>query len=171
MLKNVLRVALVGVLCLGSIQAKEESDWYFSALKAYQNKNYQKALKRFKKAADAGSAKAYYFLGLMYENGWGVAKDDQQALEYYKEAVKGHENVEAYSRLGFMYANGKGVTKDYKKALEYLKKAASMGDAEAYAGLGEMYKRGEGVRKNLQKARAYYKKACRLGDKKACNIK
>ncbi|WP_163556226.1 tetratricopeptide repeat protein [Helicobacter suis] len=131
MLKSVLRVALVGALCLGSIQAEGKGEQYLSmSAKAYQNKDYQKALAYSQKAASMGITGAYFNLGIMYENGYGVAKDYQKALEYYKKAAS-MGDADAYAILGAMYENGEGVARDYQKALEYFKKACKLGDKDA----------------------------------------
>ncbi|WP_163555590.1 hypothetical protein [Helicobacter suis] len=61
MLKSVLRVALVCVLCLGSVQAEGEGDQYLSMAKeAFEHEDYQQALAYFQKAADMGNAVAYF---------------------------------------------------------------------------------------------------------------
>ncbi|WP_240331046.1 tetratricopeptide repeat protein [Helicobacter suis] len=107
MLKSVLRVALVGALCLGSVQAEGEGDQYCSiAKKTYQNKDYQKALEYYKKAASMGYAGAYNNLGIMYENGEGVVEDYQKALEYYKKAAS-MGSAEAYNNLGACMGMGR----------------------------------------------------------------
>ncbi|WP_240333345.1 tetratricopeptide repeat protein [Helicobacter suis] len=95
MLKNVLYIALVGVLCLGNMQAEGEGDAYFLITeKDFEHKDYQKALAYFKKAADRGDAKAYNMLGVMYEMGKGVKKDLQKAEEYFKKACNlGYEKA------------------------------------------------------------------------------
>ncbi len=85
MLKNILCVVLVGVLCLG--QAKGKGGVYYSmAQKAYQNKDYQKALEYYKKAASMGNVRAYFNLGIMYGNGEGVAQDTDKAIKYFEKA-------------------------------------------------------------------------------------
>jgi TPR repeat protein len=60
------------------------------------------ALHWFRRAAEAGRASAMRQLGLMYEEGRGVAKDETQALEWYRKAAAAgsDEAREALSRLG-----------------------------------------------------------------------
>ena len=41
----------------------------------------------FKKLAELGDIKSQGKMGLMYRNGLGVAKDDQQALNWYLKAA------------------------------------------------------------------------------------
>jgi hypothetical protein len=49
--------------------------------------DYGKAMDFFHKAADKGNADAQYDLGWAYENGLGVPKDRQQAIEWYSKAA------------------------------------------------------------------------------------
>jgi TPR repeat protein len=49
--------------------------------------DYEKAIGLFRKAAEQGDADAFYNLGWAYENGLGVARDRQQAIEWYSKAA------------------------------------------------------------------------------------
>jgi TPR repeat protein len=50
-----------------------------------------KAVEWFQKAADQGLVAAQFNLGIMYENGQGVEKDDERAVEWYQRAAdQGH---------------------------------------------------------------------------------
>lgn len=57
------------------------------AQRAYENKNYLKALKYFKKAAKKGFVEAYSNLASMHANGQGVSQDYFKSLGYYKKAA------------------------------------------------------------------------------------
>ena len=57
-------------------------------------KNYQEALKWYKRAADQGDACGQYELGLMYEEGRGVEPSDADALSWFvKAAEQGEEDA------------------------------------------------------------------------------
>jgi TPR repeat protein len=45
------------------------------------------AVRYYRLAADLGLANAQGNLGLCYENGWGVAKDETEAAQYYRLAA------------------------------------------------------------------------------------
>lgn len=45
------------------------------------------ALRWFRKSAAAGNTLAMTNLGLLYENGHGVPKDHDQALEWFRQAA------------------------------------------------------------------------------------
>jgi TPR repeat protein/transglutaminase-like putative cysteine protease len=67
--------------------------------------DYVKAAELFRKASDRGDAEAQYNLGWAYESGLGVAKDRQQAIEWYSKAAgKGH--AIALQRLDKLSAGG-----------------------------------------------------------------
>ena len=102
-------------------------------------------------AAKQGDIQAQYFVGRAYKNGWGVIKDDTDAVKWYhKAADQGH--ARAQSNLGNMYREGKGVKQDYEKAVELFSKAAEQGLAGAQSSLGVMYLEGYGVEKDHQEA-------------------
>jgi TPR repeat protein len=91
--------------------------------------------------AQAGSAAAQLDLGMIYESGKGVPKDEVQAAEWFNKAAA-QGNAKAQTILGRMYRDGEGVTQDYVKAVYWLQKAAEQGVAEAQGYLGTMYGRG-----------------------------
>jgi hypothetical protein len=113
------------------------------------------------KRAAGGDVLAWYSLGLMHEQGYGVAQDKcQAALCYKKAAEKGQ--VEAQYRLGSLYYHGQGVSRDVKQAAEWYKQAAEQGYTPAQAALGNMYLSGEGVDKDSAKAAYWHKKSLKI---------
>lgn len=63
-----------------------------------KNKDYARAVRSFRKAAEQGDAHAQYVLGFMYEEGKGVAQDNGQAVFWLgKAAAQG--NADAKSKL------------------------------------------------------------------------
>lgn len=74
---------------------------------AYNRKDYAAASALFKPLAEQGNAPAQYSLGLMYRNGRGVPKDDQQAVFWYRKAAD-QGNADAQYNLGIT-GSGLGV--------------------------------------------------------------
>jgi TPR repeat protein len=67
------------------------------------------------KKVAGGDVPALYSLGLMYEQGYGVAQDKYQAAFCYRKAVeKGH--VQAQYRLSYLYRHSQGVPRDLQQA-------------------------------------------------------
>jgi len=121
------------------------------------------ALSLYLQAAEQGNAKAQFQVGLIYANGQGVAKDEQQAVDWFGKAAKqGHR--EAQTKLGFMYATGKGVAQNYSSAVYWCYKAAEQGDTIAQYNLGLMYAKGQGVAQDRSLALSWYGKAAAQGD-------
>lgn len=105
-------------------------------------------------AAAQGDAMALWQLGLMYENGEGVAQDKAKAFGYFEQiadqnaeaAPKGIEaDIVAHSfvKMGEYYEEGvpeAGIPKDDEEANRLIFHAASVfGDAEAQYKVGELY--------------------------------
>ena len=97
---------------------------------AYIKGDYKTAFIEWQPLAEQGHAKAQYNLGLMYDNGEGVLKDDKEAVKWYRKAAEqGH--AKAQYNLGVMYINGDGVLKDLSKAKYWTKKSYENPDADA----------------------------------------
>jgi TPR repeat protein len=111
--------------------------------KAYEAGNFETAFNLFSKVARRGEARAQNMLGIMYEDGKGVAKDDKQAVYWYtKAAESGKADAQFY--LATKYLLGEGVAMDNKQAVYWLTKSAEGGYANAQYILGLMYDNGEG---------------------------
>jgi TPR repeat protein len=87
------------------------------------------------------SAPVQYIVGVMYEGGRGVAKDDAQAVAWYRKTAE-QGNADAQYNLGLMYENGRGVAKDDAQAIVWYRKAAEQGNALAQNNLSVMYAEG-----------------------------
>ena len=73
--------------------------------------------------AEQGDASAQFNLGLAYEDGLGVAKDQVEAAKWYRKAAEqGH--AKAQFNLGVAYDNGRGVAKDQVEAYAWFNLAA-----------------------------------------------
>jgi uncharacterized protein len=111
---------------------------------AYEAGNVPLAVKEFRASAEKGDADSQFNLGLMYEQGLGVSKDEKEAIAWYqKSAMQGNSN--AQYNLGVLYENGRGSAVDFAKANQWYRKAAVQGDALAIGNLGMLYLRGQGV--------------------------
>jgi len=118
------------------------------------------------RGAALGDASAENTIGDIYLNGFGVAKDSAQALEWYRKAAAQGE-LAVYFGLGDMYANGFGVPNDHAAAAQRYRKAAEQGYAAAEYDLGMMYAIGDGVPKDTKAAIDWLKKAAEHGDPRA----
>lgn len=97
------------------------------AVALYQKQDYAQALPYFVQAEQAGQMKAPRYLGLMYLNGDGVAKDPSAAFGYFQKAAARGDITGQYW-LGYCYEHGVGTAKDMNQAIEWYRKSAERGD-------------------------------------------
>ena len=97
-----------------------------------------------------------------YENGYGTAADDYEAVKWVQKAAK-QGYARAQCNLGWMYKYGHGVEQSDVKAVEWYLKAAEQGFARAQYNLGDMYFYGRGVEQSYEKAVEWYLKAAEQG--------
>ena len=116
--------------------------------------------------AEQGDAQAQCNLGVMYANGRGVSKSDEEAAKWFCKAAE-HGDAQAQFNLGVMYANGRGVAQSDEKAAKWFCKAAEQGHVNAQSNLGVMYANGQGVAKSEEEAVKWYRKAAEQGDANA----
>ena len=93
----------------------------------YQKHDYAQALPYFEQAQQAGHMKAPRYLGLMYLNGEGIAKNAQTAFAYFTQAAAAGDITGQYW-LGYCYENGIGTAKDMTQAVRWYQKSAERGD-------------------------------------------
>ena len=71
-----------------------------------------------------------FHLGVLYNDGLGVAQDYRKARKWYQRAADAGDAT-AMNNLGVLCHEGQGVTQDYGKAREWYQKAADAGNAMA----------------------------------------
>ena len=99
---------------------------------AYRAKDYDAAVPLFTKAAEQGSAKAKYMLGICCYDGTGTEKDWDAAFRWFYKAAK-QDYRDALYRLGVCYEQAIGTKRDMEKALVWWVKAAKLGLGQAEA--------------------------------------
>lgn len=145
-MKPIIRLAIIPVL-LTTLMSSSVIAGFEEGIAAYQANNIPLAFKEFSAAAEAGHANSQFNLGLMYEQGIGVDKDEKEAIVWYrKSAVQG--NAFAQFNLAVLYENGRGTAVNFAQANEWYRKASLQGDPLAIGNLGMLYLRGQGVKEN-----------------------
>lgn len=120
-------------------------------------------------AAAAGQPMALYQLGLMYENGEGVAKDPVKAFGYFSQIANDHADTaprgveadivaQSFVKVGEYYEAGlpdAGIQADTQRSRALIMHAATyFGDADAQYRLGRLYLDEQEMGRNpLQSAR------------------
>lgn len=124
-----------------------------------------KALAYFKEADKLGHMKAARYIGLLYQEGRGVPKNDKETASWFKKGAEDGDITSQYL-LGKCYEDGTGVERDYALALKWYRKSAERGDIIAAPGMtGEalLLEKGLGGERNLPLARQLLTKAAALG--------
>lgn len=132
--------AAVLLLISASLSAGEFQDGVDAAARG----DYEAALGHWRPLAEAGHVDAQFNLGLLYDNGAGVARDLVQAAAWYRRAAKAGDST-AQSYLAEMYARGHGVERNFTEAVEWYRKAAFQRDGMAAYNLAILYASGRGV--------------------------
>lgn len=108
-----------------------------SALRAYEHRNFKKALKLLSPIAKRGESEAQFILGRIYTLGLGTKRDTTKAKRWYRKAAKqGHPPAQYYLAS---ILKRKEDGKRNRKAVALLHKAAKGGYAPAQSSLAEEY--------------------------------
>ena len=141
--------------------------------------DYVKAMSSCEAASLGSNGGAIFYIGLMFENGQGVARDEAQAIKRYGLAAVLYNNIDAQKRIQFlaeqgnaraqgqlatMYRNGKGVKIDLIQSHYWYRQAAIQGDSSSMFNLGTIYAQGYGVPMNLKVAYVWFKISYELGE-------
>jgi len=158
-LDRITRVFLL-VSALASVAHADDLE---DARRAYGAGEFGEASTLLRPLAREGNVEAQYLLGRLYEQGDGVAKDENEARRLYKAAAgRGHKL--ASERLAVV---GKSQSADESVALGWYLPAAKQGDVEAQYNLGYMYETGWGVSINEKEAARWYQEAATGGHDQA----
>jgi TPR repeat protein len=93
--------------------------------------DYAAARRWFEQAAAQDHVDAVYWLGRLFEEGWGVERDLERAVYWYRQAAEQGDG-EAQYRLGRLYADGAGgLPASDSTSILWLTRAAMQGVDEA----------------------------------------
>ncbi len=135
-----VRIFFLCILVIAQSAYAQDDD---IALQAAMRGDFAKALEIWRPLAEEGNLFAQFNLGLMYEKGDGVPKDEQEAARwYFKSASQGHPGAQL--NLGAMYDEGRGVPENNDEAAKWYHKATEQGDQAAKMNLELMRNFGEG---------------------------
>ncbi|MCK9502738.1 MAG: SPOR domain-containing protein [Porticoccaceae bacterium] len=164
------RSAIVAFLALvTSLCCLAENPGFDDGKAAYDQHNYPLAWNLWRQAAEdqhPGDARVYFHLGVLYDQGLGVVKDDTAAFAWYEKAALLGHSIASFN-LGNAYKHGRGVGKNEQLASHWWQKAADAGVANAQFNLAIQYYSGLGVARNNDKAVAYFNLAEQNGHERA----
>jgi hypothetical protein len=117
-----------------------------------------------------GDVQSCLTLGLLYQRGQGVARNDASALALFREACASG-SPRGCGLVGESYLFGQGTPVNRPGARVSLEKACELGDAPSCYNTGLMYRLGEAVPKDEMTALKRFGRACDLGFRLACRAK
>jgi len=97
----------------------------------------QKACQLWRKAGELGCTKAYYNLGVAYDNGYGVEMDKKKAKHYYELATMGGDITARHNLAGI-----EGRAGNHHRGMKHLITAARAGSKESLNAVKMGFERG-----------------------------
>jgi hypothetical protein len=117
-------------------------------------------LQTLRRLADGGNAHVMFRLGRMYATGIGVARDEVEAVAWYRKSASAG-NSSAKTSLAVMVIEGRGVAKDQQEGVRLLREAADKDNNEAMYRLGVILIDGKIVAKDAAEAMRLFTKGSR----------
>ncbi len=130
-LRNSLASCLM-LLCL-SCQAQTVVE----SMALFDEGKTSEAVAQLNKLGQGGNADAQNMLGVLYDNGQGVAQDYKQARVWFEKAAA-QGDPHAQRHLGTLYAKGLGVKQNKILAYMWLDIARGLGEQNAVRTLAEL---------------------------------
>ena len=118
-------------------------------------------------SSSESSFSAQEIWGLRYENGYGVERSIEKAIEYYEKALESGESSIALRHLGDIY---KTEYNNIGKAFEYYLRGTETGDPDMLCLVAEMYLNGSAGVRDESLAMKYALKAVKRGSLSAMKI-
>lgn len=129
--------------------------------------NAEAASSLFAKACDGGNASACSNLATSYMTGFGVKKDEAEAVKLFARACE-NKHALGCRNLGLAHLKGNGVPVDAAQAAANFQKACEMGAALSCTNWAMALRDGVGLDANEAKAAEVFAKACDQGDGTGC---
>jgi TPR repeat protein len=178
-LLNILIFTILAALAVAGLHADELGE----AEQALTTGQYEQALAGFQKLAQQGDPGAMIGLGRMYQDGLGVAKNRDAAIQWFSQGVliwneRAKQNdPRAYASLGVLFNKGIAFQKDTERARRYFRTAFDLaqpkaleGDADAQHLIGMLYSSGKGVDKDIYAGVDWLSKAGEGGNETAIKM-
>jgi hypothetical protein len=134
----------------------------WGALTKDEQREIHAVLGGLRAAADQGRAEAQYNLGVMFEQGRGVAQSDVEAARWWRKAAD-QGDAKAQSNLGIRFDQGRGVARSDEEGLRWSREAADQGHAIAQWNFRIMLATSRGVAQSEAEAVRWYRKAADQG--------
>lgn len=120
----------------------------------------------YEKACKDGNSTACFRLGGQFKAGYGREKNEERAIELYREACD-QASAAACSALAKLYLD-KGAPHGWTEVIALSTKACEERDPQACTDLGFLYASGTGVTRDDAASMPWFRRACELGDPQGC---
>lgn len=141
---------------------KEAEPSFSRGIEAFEQKNFQLAIRQLTVAAELGHRLAQFKLAIMYLEGIGESSNHELAYHWFHRAAE-QGDADSLNKLGWMCEAGFGVERDQARAVNWFRQAAERGHLEAQFNLAAKYDNGEGVAQNHAEAARWYRLAAEQG--------
>ena len=123
--------------------------------------------KEFRKFARNGSPHAQLTIASMYYAGYGVERNVNESLKWFRKASKHGGAAFSRYRAGMIYLFDPAIEQDIDKGMEFLTRAADTDHPQAAYVLASIYINGKLVEKDMMKGLQWLQVAAKLGDPEA----
>lgn len=114
-------------------------------------KDYAAAHSIYLSLANQNDAKACYNLGLMYQDGDGVAKNMDEAVKWYTKSAELNYKEAQYTLASLVFQR-QIQSISYPQAVTYYEQAAKQGHVKSQLNLGMLYLRGDVIAQDIPAA-------------------
>jgi TPR repeat protein len=153
-------IALLSSFCVSLVSAQEKG------YEAIAKGDFSTALRELITFAEKGEPKAQFAIGVLYDAGQGIAKDQAIAAKWHLRAARQNYAL-AQLCLGSLYQSGQGLERNSAEAISWYKAAAAQGEMNAFFCLGGLYETGRGVSRDTVEAAKWFEQACLRGHTQA----
>ena len=136
---------------------------YGAYQRGYYLTAFQLATQRVEEKKDA---KSMTLLGELYANGFGVARDDKKAADWYRLAAERGDR-EAMFALAMFHIGGRAGAVDREQAAKLLAAAAKLGHVAASYDLALLYIEGQLFPQDFKRAAELFRSAAQAGSPEA----
>ena len=148
-----------------SLAAKQDHSFALTSLGILE-KNIDKSIQYFTRAANLNNPFAQFLLGEIYGTKNSAFFDTSKSI-YYLTLSANQNDDRAQLRLGAIYLNGDFVARDVNRAIHYLSLASDQNNSTAQIDLGILYYSGQYIEKDIDKAIMYFSLVANLKNKVA----
>ncbi|MBI3453859.1 MAG: sel1 repeat family protein [Rhodospirillales bacterium] len=120
----VVVLALMVGLAMAGASAGPAWAGFDDGVTAFYRQDYTRAIAEWRPLAERGDIRSQFNMGMMYERGFGVEKNEAEAARWYRRAAEQGYAFAQHS-LGLLYAEGRGMPHDAVQALFWLGRAAA----------------------------------------------